>query len=228
MGLDIFVMPLWRFKAGDFRSPIELSMGIRPKIVTAEGVVRRPESVGWLDRWRSRRQVAAIRRAVQKANRTPVRWRDEGDQVYAAQAGGMEPLQAYARWLDHRDLLPEFESMSGDYDKHPALILESERPPSCPHLAWHSLFSGYFLPCEFDQVIEVEPFLIAGYWPAAHAVGSSPRLRGELARIEEHLQVPDDFDDPDDPLRAVKYSFRQLKEVADLSCRHALPIIFWG
>ncbi len=23
MGLDVYVMPLWRFKVGDFRSPIE-------------------------------------------------------------------------------------------------------------------------------------------------------------------------------------------------------------
>ena len=30
MALDIYVMPLWRFKVGDFRSPIETATGIRP------------------------------------------------------------------------------------------------------------------------------------------------------------------------------------------------------
>jgi hypothetical protein len=33
MALDAYVMPLWRFKAGDFTSPIEETLGIRPTVI---------------------------------------------------------------------------------------------------------------------------------------------------------------------------------------------------
>src|SRR5262245_29757091 len=34
MALDVFVMPLWRFKAGDFTSPIEQKLGIKPTVIS--------------------------------------------------------------------------------------------------------------------------------------------------------------------------------------------------
>ena len=33
---------------------------------------------------------------------------------------------------------------------------------------------------------------------------------------------------PGDPLVAVKAAYLQLRRAAELSCRHGLPIIFWG
>src|SRR4051812_12765716 len=83
MALDIYVMSLWRFKVGDFCSPIEAAMGVRPRIVTTEGIEDRPVSVGWLDRWRARRQVVAIRKSVGAVNKTRVQWHDEGGVVYS-------------------------------------------------------------------------------------------------------------------------------------------------
>jgi len=62
VAVDIYVMPLWRFKAGDFRSPIEGATGFRPKIVSAHGIEERPTSIRWLDRSRSKRHVATIRK----------------------------------------------------------------------------------------------------------------------------------------------------------------------
>jgi hypothetical protein len=90
MGLDVYVMPLWRFKVGNFDLPIEAAVGIRPKIITAEGIEERPARAGWLGRWRARRQVAAIRKAVEAANDAPVRWADEGGVVYAEQSCGFD------------------------------------------------------------------------------------------------------------------------------------------
>ena len=86
MALDIYVMPLWRYKVGDFRSPIEAFTGIRPRIITASGIVERPASVGWLDRWRARREVAAVRKAVEAVNQVRVRWNDQGDVIYSEQS----------------------------------------------------------------------------------------------------------------------------------------------
>ncbi len=60
MGLDFYVMPLWRFKAGDFRSAIEAAIGFRPNYLSTDGIAERPARVGWFAKWRSRRRVAAM------------------------------------------------------------------------------------------------------------------------------------------------------------------------
>jgi hypothetical protein len=229
VGLDVYVMPLWRFKVGDFRSPIEAATGIRPKIVTADGVEERPARVGWLGRWRARRAVASLHRAVEDANRTRIRWADEGGVVYAEQSRGFEPLRAYAKWLDCHDRFPEFgPPPEGDYYKHPVMAAEVSRL-SCPHLVEHDCYNGYYLPCEFERVAEVEPYLIYGQWPASRSVGSAPRLLRELESVQAELRVPDGYEYPaDDPLLPVKAAYLQLREAAELSYRHGLPIIFWG
>lgn len=229
MGLDVYVMPLWRFKVGDFRSPIEAATGISPKVVTADGVEDRPARVGWLGRWRARRQVAAIRNAVEAANGTRVRWADEGGVVYAEQSRGFEPLRAYARWLDCRHKFSEFGAPTeGDYYKHPVMAAEVSRL-SCPHLVGHDCYNGYYLPCEFQRLAAVEAYLIFGQWPGSRAVGSAPRLLRELDSVQSELRVPAEYSYPaDDPLLAVKAAYLQLREVAELSCRHGLPVIFWG
>lgn len=222
MGLDLYVMPLWRFKVGDFRSPIEAAIGFRPKIVTADGIEDQRGSVGWFERWRAKRQVVAIRKAVEAVNQTRIRWKDDGDVVYCEQSGRMDALKAYAKWLDCRDQFPEFTAPPDeDYSKHPAMELEVERL-SCPHLLGHDCYNGYFLPCEFEKLAEVEPYMIFGHWPASRSVGSSVRLLRELDLIQEQLQAAEDDRDP------VKVAYLQMREAAELSCRYKLPMIFWG
>ena len=229
MALDVYVMLLWRFKVGDFRSPIEAATGLRPKIITADGVEIRPARAGWFARRRARRQVTAIRKAVEEANGTHVQWSDEGGVVYSQQSYGFESLRAYARWLDCRADFPEFDlTPDGDYYKHPVLALR-DVAWSCPHLVNHSCFSGYYLPCEFERLVEVEPHLIFATWVNTRDVGSAPRLLHELDLVQAELQVPEGYAFPaDDPLRPVKGAYLQLREVAELSCQHGLPAIFWG
>jgi len=41
MGLDIYVMPLWRFKVGDFLTPVEAPLGVTSRIVTLDGTLER-------------------------------------------------------------------------------------------------------------------------------------------------------------------------------------------
>jgi hypothetical protein len=227
--LDVYVMPLWRFKMGDFRSPVEAATGIRPKVVTAGGIEERPARVGWIGRWRARRQVANIRKAVEAANGIRIQWSDEGGVVYGEQSQGFEPLRAYAKWLDCRSEFPAFEpTPEGDYYKHPVMAAKVRRL-SCPHLVEHDCYSGYYLPCEFERLVRVEPYLIFGQWPASRSVGSARRLLRELESVQAELGVQAKYECPDgDPLGAVKTSYLQLREVADLSCRHELPVIFWG
>lgn len=229
MSLDVYVMPLWRFKVGDFRSPIEASIGIRPKIVSGGGVGTRPAAAGWVERWRARREVAAVRKAVEAENGVRVRWNDEGEAVYAQQGHGLLALQVFAMWLHCRDRFPVFEPpANGDYAKHPVVTSDLGRL-SCPHLVRHGLMSGYYLPGEFEKITQVEPYMIFGRWPATRPVGSSPRLLRELDFVQSELQAPADYKySADDPRAAVKQAYLQLREAATLSCAHQLPIIFCG
>jgi hypothetical protein len=229
MGLDVYVMPLWRFKVGDFQPPIQTAIGVRPKIVTVDGINEQPTRVGWFRRWRARRQVAAIRKTVEAANRHSITWADDGGVVYSAQSRGFEALRAYAKWLDCQKQFPEFDPPpEGNYYKHPAMAAEVGRL-SCPHLVEHDCYLGYFLPCEFERMVRVEPYLIFGNWPASRPVGSTPRLLRELDFIAAALQLSAGCDYPaDHPLVAVKGAFLQLRKVAQLGCRRGLPIIFQG
>lgn len=233
VALDVYVMPLWRFKVGDFRSPVESATGLRPKVVSPEGIVdtEPPARVGWFGRWRAKREVAVIRRAVESVNRSlrPVRWTDDGDVVYSGQAPGFETLRAYARWLDCRDQLPEFEApLEGNYYEHPVLKIQVDRL-SCPHLVEHNCHSGYFLPCDFEQMAKVEPYLLFGNWPMHRPVGSSPQLLRDLDIVRSTLpSLEVDMPAVDGPIAHVKAAYTQLREVAELSCRKGLPIIFWG
>jgi len=229
MSLDIYVMPLIRFKTNDFRTPAEIATGARSKIVTYKGVFERFVGTGWRQRWKARREISVTRRAVERANQVRISWHDDGDVLYAEQSPGMEGLRAYARWLDCRNQLPEFEPPpEGDYYKHPAMAIKNESP-SFPHLVNHSCYNGYYLPCNFANVVDVEPYLIFGTWPAHREVGSAPRLLNELDRIQVELKAPENYVwAQGDPLAEVKYGYMQLRRAAELSCHHGLPIIFWA
>ncbi len=227
MALDVYVMPLWRFKVGDFHSPIEKAIGIRPKIFGVNGVVvQRPAKFGWRDRWKAQRDVKAICRSVEKANGSRIRWNDEGDVVYGEQSRGFESLRGYAKWLDCRDQFPEFR-VTRDHS-YPFWTVAIARL-SCPHLVTHDCHCGYYLPCDFAEPLDVEPFVAYADVMTARRVGSSVRLLRELDAVQESLAVPEDYAYPaDDPLVGVKAAFLQLRKVAELSCRHGLPVIFWG
>jgi hypothetical protein len=95
----------------------------------------------------------------------------------------------------------------GDYYKHPVLECGIERP-TCPHLIEHDCYSGYFLPCDFELMAEVEPYQLYDNWSFSKPVGSSFRLIRELKFVQSELKVPDDylFSD-DDPLSPVKTAF---------------------
>ena len=229
MALDVYVMPLWRFKAGDFRLPIETVVGIQPKVISPEGVQELPQRIGWFARWRARRAVRAIRKTVDRANNARITWVDDGEVVYAEQSLGFESLRAFAYWLDCRDRLSEFEEPpNGNYYEHPVWKLEVSRI-SFPHLVEHDCYSGYYLPCEFERTVQVEPYLLAGRWPTARSVGSTTHLMRELEYLQSVLQLPDQYEYPtDDPLLSVKQAYIQLREIAHQSLRHGLPVIFWG
>ena len=231
MGLDVHVMPIWKFKAGDFASPLE-RLGMVPVILRPDGMTQRdPHSrPGFITRWRAKRSTQRLKREIEVEIGHPVHWNEEGDVAYTEQAHGFEPLRAFAKWLDYRDVFSTFEAPPEDnYYKHPVMSDKLSRPLTYPHLVDHNCYGGYYLPAEMERVVYVEPFVAWGKFVFKNSVGSSNRLLKELQQLSGVLGVDDQYDwEEGDPLVEVKMAIAQLYKVAKISCEQNLPVIFDG
>ena len=143
MALDVFVMPMWRFKAGYFESPLETKLGVRPTIVAPGGVYSLPNAWTWFSSLSARRQVRSLKKAVAAQTGVRINWNDNGQVVYSERPGSFVDLRAYAKWLDYRDRLPEFTVPADrNFPEHPVWELKDKGPLSCPHLVSHDCYSG--------------------------------------------------------------------------------------
>jgi hypothetical protein len=252
MALDVYVMPLWRFKAGDFQSPIEKVTGIKPEIISlATPELQEPpwylrwlESIGLIEfsggagdretrdaRWSAKREVSGLKRKVSRLAKANVDWLDEGAVQYARQFHGTSCLRAFAVWHDHFAEIPEFlEAPDGDFYKHPAWLQPRVSRPRFPLLTAHSLYSGYFFPTSFDGCHNVEPFKVLGKWKfynnVASTYGVTEELRDLLASVEKLLETAGL--EYAQLLRNVNCYAQELAKICDLSIEHQLPVIFYG
>ncbi len=218
MGLDIYVMPIWKFKAGDFASPLEV-LGIAP-IIVGSGGMSQPEpnaQPSFFTRWKAKRTTRHLRREIEAEIGHAVRWNDEGDVAYTRQAHGFQSLRAFAKWLDYRDLFPTFDPLpENNYYNHPVMTDKLTRPLTYPQIVDHSCHSGYYIPAEIERVVFVEPFTSWGNFVFRHSVGSSHRLLAELERLAQVLGTDEHYQWVEgDPLAEVKATFAQLFEVAN-------------
>lgn len=231
MGLDVLVMPIWKFKAGDLSLPVQ-KLETDVFVIGLDGTLQKIDNrpPGVVRRWKARLSVKKLRREIERELGHAVEWNDAGDVVYREQAPcGFEGLRAYAKWLDHRDLLPTFGPPPQDnYYKHPAMLAKEGRPLTYPQLVNHSCHSGYLLPIELERVVYVEPHKIHA-WTFKHSVGSSPRLHEELRRLSGVLGIEGGYVwQNDDPLAAIKTACTQLYEITRISCEKNLPVVFYG
>jgi hypothetical protein len=231
MGLDVYVMPIWKFKAGDFSSPLE-ALGMSPVIVAPDGMTQREQVArpGFITRWRGKRATRRLRHEIEAEIGHAVLWNDEGEVAYARQAHGFESLRAFAKWLDYRDLFATFDPPpENNYYKHPVMSQKLSRPLTYPQVVDHSCYSGYYVPAGVERVVYVEPFTSWGRFVFKHSVGSSYRLLAELDSLARVLGTDERYEWTEgDPLAEVKAAFAQLYEVAKVSGRQNLPIIFHG
>jgi hypothetical protein len=231
MGLDVYVMPIWKFKAGDFASPLE-ALGIVPIIHGPDGMTQRDPDArpSFFTRWKARRATRRLRSEIEAEIGHAVHWNDEGDVAYTRQARGFESLRAFAKWLDYRDLFPTFDAPPEDnYYEHPVMSDKLTRPLTYPQVVDHSCHSGYYVPAEVERVVYVEPFTSWGGFVFTHSVGSSHRLLGELERLAQVLGTDEHYQwSEGDPVAQVKMAFAQLYEVAKISRQKNLPIVFYG
>lgn len=231
MGLDVYVMPIWKFKAGDFASPLE-ALGVAPAIVRPDGISQRERDArpSLFTRWKAKRATRRLRGEIEAEVGHAVHWNDKGNVEYTRQAHGFESLRAFAKWLDCRDLFPTFDPPpENDFYKHPVMSDKLVRPLTYPQIVNHSCHSGYYIPAEVERVVYVEPFTSWGNFVFKHSVGSCHRLLAELERLAQMLDTDEHYEWVEgDPLAQVKARFAQLFEVAKVSRQKDLPIIFYG
>lgn len=98
MVLDVYVMPLIKFKRGEYTTGAERLAGKKAIIMTPTGPVYQRKQAETT----ARREVEGIQQAVRRANPgLQITWRDEGDVVFAEQVWWtFMGLKAYARWVD--------------------------------------------------------------------------------------------------------------------------------
>lgn len=252
MALDAYVMPLWRFKAGDLSSPIEETLGIKPTVISladrprprAPWYLRLLAKVGVIEfvepppeptreerRAAAIQEVSALKSQLTGMTGVPIEWPDEGVSHYGKQFHKPVTMRAFAAWYDHREELPEFASPpEHNYYKHPVWSLPKPAKRRFPTLVEHSLYTGYLLPLAFDGVHRVEPFKIMDHWEFFHDVASSETVLREVTDFLEFLSSfpADDSSTAGKFSREIRWYARELQQMCRLSLEHRLPVIFHG
>lgn len=254
MALDAYVMPLWRFKAGDFDSPIEATLGIKPTIISPASPLLEPRPPWYLrlleklgiiefvpsvpEPTREDRRAAAVQEVealkVLLAGKVgqPVDWLDEGDIHYRKQFYDPSVLRAFAAWHDHRDVLPEFlPAPKLQYFKHPVWQLPKPAKRRFPLLAEHSMYTGYFMPVAFEGIYFVEPFKSWGDTEYFRDVASTQMVARELADFLQFLATVPEVREQEHgscPVGDARWYAKELQRMCNLSIEHTLPVIFYG
>lgn len=238
MSIDVYVMPLWRYYAGDYTSPLAAMMmakgGPRPKRLNPlTGEITpgpREHDVGFVEKWKARSRVRRVAAAARKVNGSKIQWRDDGDCVHRAQVHSIDALRAYDAWLSCRDLSPAFEpAVPGKWHEHPAFKLRHQqgRPPLCPH--WLAASgNGLILPCDFAVPAVIQSIEFQGMQFRVMAA-SAKRVAAELDRLNTQLRAPNTLDAArhgQSPLLNVYEGYLEARRPVDLCLKHGLPMIY--
>lgn len=231
MALDVFVMSLSRYLAGDFTTATE-------RFAREQGIPYSRlggEKPDWsIDD--AREYVRSLRMQLSLQLGLEICWRDEGETVFAEQFSfdAWHALRAFAADLTRP--LSGFR-FDGESHRHPALhpIWLGEVRTPYEHLIIHSDNNGFYLPTDFDGpfVLEMYEGVDEGRQPR---VGSSLGLLRELNDLGRRLGLTRDCGEEgwteqfvrDDPLELPKRGWTFMRSCARLSVSHGLPIIFDG
>lgn len=253
MALDAYVMPLWRFKAGDFTCPIEATLGIKPTIISPETrplphapwYLRLLAAIGIIEfiepppepspeefKAAAVQEVDALKTQLTDMIGIPIEWFDDGDVHYNKQFHDPSVLRTFAAWYDHRDEFPEFlPAPKLQYWNHPVRRLLKPDKRRFPILSEHSLSTGYLLPVPFEGVHYVEPFKSWGDREFFRDVSSTQAVLGELAEILEFIATVPEVREEEHgsiPVADARWYAEELQRMCRLSIEHRLPVIFYG
>lgn len=128
MSLDVYVMPLWRFKSGHAQTAVGRVFPGMSAIIDAFGIFSPTRRRA---RRHSRDLVNKLVTEAEGVLNTKLIWQDRGSVVFAEQASwGFQALQAYAKWLDLTDVFPTFsDPPENNFYKHPTMLWSEGTPP---------------------------------------------------------------------------------------------------
>lgn len=229
MALDLLVMPLHRYLAGDFKTSTEQfveSLGDSSKYVRVGGKPNVPPD-------EAREFVRVMRLRLRDALGEDIRWRDEGETLLCRQLhrDAWHALRAFA--ADQQAPVRGFVYGEDSCD-HPNLApIYGGNPSAFAHLIRHGDVNGMYLPCDFDRPFAMPLF---GGEPVTPLIGSSLRLLKELnvlgarlgLRVDEGQAGWTDQFERDDPLELPKSGWIVLRHAVRMSVAHKLPLIFDG
>lgn len=183
MGLDIYVMPLWKFFAGRFESDSESAAVETTEQTTRQGsdTPRDPNQV-------ARDRVQLLRASLSQGCGSEIAWPDEGNCVVSTQFlySAVHAIRAFAAYQDYplpepgrkaeegftlKDApkrwppwpqLPGGKPNWSDPDFHPSLLkVYGGAQTRYPHLIDHLDHGGFYVPCDFKLPIPlVEHFQV--------------------------------------------------------------------
>jgi hypothetical protein len=203
--LNLYVMPLQLYFRGEFEP-----------IISPGSTALPPESC---DETSARERQERLASTVSDASSTDASWSDEGD-IEFHQSLDPRNLHALRSFAAHQEYPPKLRLFGGrfrvldDPRDHKSLrkIYDGART-QFEHLMRHSDDRGFYFPTEFASPC---PAGETKWW----MIGSAPRLREELARIESRF-------DADTPA-LVRETCSLLLEAANTACERQLPLIWHG
>lgn len=224
MALDIFVMPFWKYLAGEYTTATE-----RFAETSGTPYSRMGNPKAQASEEEARRFGRNVRIWMERRFLTQDAWDDDGETVFSEQFSfsAIHAVRAYAAHQQWSTGL--FELQSGFQDSPLLRKIYGGIPTDFPHLIHHEDNQGFYVPLDFKH-----PTKLMGESPM---IGSSMQLMFELAALRASLGEFPTYEEwvngskisaehPGEEL--VKYGILFLYRACWLSVQHRLPIIFDG
>lgn len=238
MSIDSYVMPLWRFRAGDVSTAVQRAFGAKTgaSLMTPDGrqmQVSEGKPIDKLEERRCRLWVERLKREVSRARPgVVIDWNDDGPTHYAEQVNGVLALTTYALALQYEDTLgPATLSDNQHPYTHPAwrAFVQNPRPIRHRNLITLRVDVGYILPCDFDLPVRVDPRVENGRERFSQA-SSAPAVLRDVRALREELGVPAGYkgEAHDWPQNTVCWMLSEMERMLTLSDAHGLPVVLWG
>ncbi|HEV2293940.1 MAG TPA: hypothetical protein VGR35_08785 [Tepidisphaeraceae bacterium] len=223
MSLVVYVMPLWRYLAGDYESPRKEIA--EPAAATRELVASPAEA---------RAFVVRLRHGFRDVSRNALRWHDKGERVFAKpfDPAAWNALRAFA--ADQTYPVAGF-NFGKESHRHPGLheVRFAGGSPFVHTIRQHDT-GGFYLPVDFFRPLELT---VREEASSTILAGSSIALLRELNLLGPRMGMERDLGELErgelfavrpEPLQYVKFGWAFLRHVARLSVQHRLPIILHG
>ncbi len=221
MALVVYVMPLWRYLAGDYEKA-QARLG-------ADAAGNRALSVSPAE---ARTFVARLRHGFRDVSRNALRWHDRGEPVVARPFDlySWNALRAFA--ADQTYPVERF-NFGKESHRHPGLheVLYGYGS-AFEHTVKQHETGGFYLPVDFARPLELT---VRGDASSTILAGSSVALLRELNLLGPRVGLERDLGELEaagelfavrpELLQYVKFGWAFMRHVARLSVQHRLPII---